>query len=147
MTPRQVTVTGTLVDKNGVSWNNATVIAQFIPGFGTPPERYTWNGASFTQRQVIQATGNTFSVTLPSNDTILPIDSTWQFTISANPSSPAAIIIKVLKYPSGATQDISATFTAMAPPLSPTGLVIQAPDEATALALSAANPNVIYWWA
>lgn len=145
-----VTVTATLVDASSTAWENATVIVQFVPGFGTPPERYTWNGAQFTKRLQFQASGNSLSVALPSNDTILPIDSMWQFIISRNPQTPAVVIFAVLDSKDGPTEDISAQFTnaseGVAPAPSSGTRVIQAPDEATALAQSAADPNNIYWW-
>lgn len=154
MTPQSVTVTGTLVDSAGNSWTGATIIAQFIPGFGTPITEYTWAGAQFTKRQEFIASGNSFSVSLPSNDTILPIDSQWQFVISGNPWTPAVVLFKVLDYSKAATVDISAEFLASAGALQPepgggggvAPQIIQVADEATALSSSAANPNNFYFW-
>jgi hypothetical protein len=113
-----VTVTGTLVDSGGNNWDNATIIIQFVPGFGTPAGNYIWNDAPVNQRFSITATGNTFTVSLPSNDTITPIDSQWEFTISGNSVTPAVIMRRTLKSTTP-TVDISTDFTVMAPVLIP----------------------------
>lgn len=151
----QVTVTGTLVDSGGSSWTSASITIQLIPGFGTPITEYTWNGADFVKRQTITTTGNTFSILLPSNDTIQPIDSMWQFVISGNAWTPAVVMNMDLDSSVATTFDISAQFKSIAPPLTsspPSGgggtvpQIIQAPDQATAISDSTANPNNFYFW-
>lgn len=151
-----VTVKGTLTDSTGATWNTATIIVQFIPGFGTPAGKYTWNGASFVQRQTLTASSGNFTVQLPANNDIIPIDSMWQLTISGNPQTPAVILTKYLDSSVATLFDISSQFHSIAPPLNtgsgggggggPASQIIQAPDQATALSLSTANPNNIYFW-
>lgn len=152
-TATPVTVTATLVDSTSNPWNSATVIVQFVPGFGVPAGKYTWNGADFTRRQEFVTTGNSFSIQLPSNDKIIPIDSLWNFTISGNSLTPAVVITKYLDSRVATTFDLSAQFKSIAPPLNTTGgsggpvpQIIKVADQATALAQSAANPNNFYYW-
>jgi hypothetical protein len=137
MTPTSVTVTGTLVDSEGTKWTDATLIVHLVPGFGTPITEYKWGGTTFVKRHVIPITDGTFSINLPSNGTIIPVDSMWKFTISGHATSPAAVFTKTLNYASGSTQDVSAMFTAAAPPLEPQVVTM---GWATSASLDAATP-------
>jgi hypothetical protein len=121
-TPQQVTITGTLVDSSNVVWVNAVITFQLIPGYGTPINKYKWNNASVNERFTITASSTgTFSVAVPSSDTIIPSDSKWELIISGNPYTPAVVIKQAFNYSTAPTVDISAQFTAIATPLTEVG--------------------------
>jgi hypothetical protein len=78
------TVSGVIVDPNGIPWAGGTISAQLITQGGTTP---TLNGQPFTATTtsgILGPTGN-FTMRLGDNGVIVPSTTTWQFTISIAP--------------------------------------------------------------
>jgi hypothetical protein len=78
------TVSGAIVDPNGIPWAGGTITAQLITQGGTTP---TLNGQPFsgtTTSGILGPTGN-FTMRLGDSGLIVPSTTTWQFTISIAP--------------------------------------------------------------
>ena len=85
------TVTGTIVDPNGIPYSGATVSAQLLPSGVTPTLPPPCNGqttyrctASAFQRATANAAG-TFTMSLADNGVLSPGGTTWQFTVNLSP--------------------------------------------------------------
>jgi hypothetical protein len=78
------TVSGAIVDPNGIPWTGGTISAQLITQGGTAP---TLNGQPFssTTASGLLGPGGTFTMRLGDNGVIVPSTTTWQFTISIAP--------------------------------------------------------------
>jgi hypothetical protein len=78
------TVSGAIVDPNGIPWTGGTITAQLITQGGTAP---TLNGQPFssTTASGLLGPGGTFTMRLGDNGVIVPSTTTWQFTISIAP--------------------------------------------------------------
>jgi hypothetical protein len=78
------TVSGAIVDPNGIPWTSGTISAQLITQGGTAP---TLNGQPFTSTTAsgLLGPGGTFTMRLGDNGVILPSGTTWQFTINIAP--------------------------------------------------------------
>jgi hypothetical protein len=78
------TVSGAIVDPNGIPWTGGTITAQLITQGGTAP---TLNGQPFTSTTAsgLLGPGGTFTMRLGDNGVIVPSTTTWQFTISIAP--------------------------------------------------------------
>jgi hypothetical protein len=78
------TVSGAIVDPNGIPWSGGTISAQLITQGGTAP---TLNGQPFTSTTAsgLLGPGGTFTMRLGDNGVIVPSTTTWQFTISIAP--------------------------------------------------------------
>jgi hypothetical protein len=78
------TVSGVIVDPNGIPWAGGTITAQLVTPGGTAP---TLNGVSFTATNAsgLLGPGGTFSFRLGDNGVILPPGTKWQFTVSISP--------------------------------------------------------------
>jgi hypothetical protein len=78
------TVSGAIVDPNGIPWAGGTISAQLITQGGTTP---TLNGQPFTSTTAsgLLGPGGTFTMRLGDNGVIVPGTTTWQFTVSISP--------------------------------------------------------------
>src|SRR5712664_429949 len=77
---QSTTVSATITDAAGQTWNNGTYALTFQVSPSKPTSQYYWNGAPFSKAQTIagtmDGTGH-FSVSVPSNTSITPSGSTW----------------------------------------------------------------------
>lgn len=103
-------VSGNITDPGGNVWINATVTAQFAPTPNTPGP-YSWVGGALVQQPAPVQSDNSgnFTITLPSNNAIVPSGSSWIFIISPNATQAAATANIAL---SGGTLNIIPIITA-----------------------------------
>jgi hypothetical protein len=115
-------VSGTVTDPNGIPYAGGTISAVLVP---TSPGGWTLSGAPYGGRLVpaqLDSTG-TFSVQMGDNGIILPAGSQWLFTVNSNPGGiPSPLGTGAQTFTAtititGATQNIGATLTALAPKL------------------------------
>jgi len=124
------TVTGTIVDANGVPYSYARITASLAPAIGTAAagsQRPTVNGADFPRFAYVTADVNgSFTLKLADNSLILPppVSGSWQwlFTIGMNPGIPPPLGKGPQQFTStitisGASQSVSSTLSAAAPAL------------------------------
>jgi hypothetical protein len=116
----QTTVTGTIVDPQGIPYAGGTYSIQLIPA-GTPTVNGNLIGGAFNGS--LDSSGK-FTIALWPNSAILPASSQWQFTICITPgvlpplgtggqcTPPTPITIT-----SPGPQDVSSTLNAVAPRL------------------------------
>jgi hypothetical protein len=88
---QSTTVSGNITDSGSQAWANGSFSFQFYPNPQYPSGPYTWTGGAFNPTQNINGTldsGGNYSVSIPSNTAITPINSQWtvQFCPQANPS-------------------------------------------------------------
>jgi hypothetical protein len=106
---QSTTVSGQVTDAGGQTWNNAAVTAQFVPNplYPTLPQ-YTWTGGALnpTLSGTANATGG-YSISIPSNTSITPVGSFWQFKFCPQASSPCFLTANVSI--TGGTQTVNAT--------------------------------------
>jgi hypothetical protein len=106
---QSTTVSGTITDAGGQTWNNGTVIATFVTNPNYPIfSNYTWTGGTlpFTVSGVLNGSG-AYSISLPSNTAISPINSQWQFKFCPQASSPCFTSLNIPI--AGATQTVAPT--------------------------------------
>lgn len=104
----ETTVSATLVDLGGITWENALVTINFVPAPNIPGP-YMWQGGTFSLRPQLTADSNGyFSITLPDNLTITPAGSMWQFVIAPAATMPAVVFQLMV---AGASMDLSSVFT------------------------------------
>ena len=106
---QSTSVTATIADSDGQTWNNGTVTATFVPG---PTNAYKWTGGTIPN-QIAGAMDDmgTFTISPPDNTTITPIGSAWRFTICPNASSGCQS--KQITV-AGSSMDLSAQLSAIA---------------------------------
>jgi hypothetical protein len=102
------TVSGTIQDLGGQAWLNGTFNFVFVPSAVNPVGPYTWPGGAIPANigGSLSGTG-TYSVSIPSNSAISPIQTTWTATFCPQASSGCFTISKVTI--TGATQTLNAT--------------------------------------
>ena len=117
----QTNVTATVTDPLGIPYANGTYSIQLLPTGENPTVNGNSIGGAFNG--ATDAKGS-FNVTLWPNASIVPASTKWQFTVCTNPGgmppplgtgnqcTPATQIIIA-----GATQNLSATLSAVAPQL------------------------------
>lgn len=95
-----VTVTGTVVDPDGVTWGNGSWSVSFVPmPANTKYNRYSIGGGSLDpailqQRGQLSPTG-TFSFLVYDSTLITPIGSMWMLTVNPNASAPGCSLLFV----------------------------------------------------
>jgi len=102
-------VSGQVTDAGGQSWNNGTVTATFVPNpLYVPQPQYVWTGGflNFTITGTLTGTGS-YSISVPSNTAITPINSLWKFQFCPQATSPCFTTANVTV--TGATQTVNAT--------------------------------------
>lgn len=108
-------VTATLTDPDGQTWNTGTYTINFVPTPGNPGP-YTWNGGqSFTQqyRGSFSNTG-VLTISLPSSDFIAPSGTKWRFTLCPNASFPCQDVVLAV---TGGAPNLSVQLSAGLPPI------------------------------
>ena len=106
---QSTSVTATITDTDGQTWNNGAVTATFVPG---PPQSYTWPGGTIplTVSGTMNGSGQ-FTISLPDNSTITPIGSQWRFTLCPNASAPCVSTSIAV---AGASIDLSSQLSSVA---------------------------------
>jgi hypothetical protein len=115
------TVTGTVVDPNGLPYANGTIVSVLILPGGTSP---TLSGLPYsppTQPVGLDATGS-FTLQLADNNVLLPGGTTWNFTVcsalgTVQPAGGKGPVCFTLASPitiTGTSQSISANLNAVA---------------------------------
>ena len=120
------TVSGTVIDPNGVAYANGTIVSVLILPGGTSP---TLSGLPYTpptQPVGLDSTGS-FTIQLADNNVLLPAATKWNFTVcsaagTVQPAGGKGPVCFTLSSPitiTGTSQSISANLQAAALPLSP----------------------------
>lgn len=116
---QSTTVSGTAVDQAAVVWSNAS-IAITLQGPNPP---YAQGGVNVPTTYSTTTNGSgVFSISLPSNSSLAPGDSTYAFSICGNTSIPCSNPIPI--FVTGATQNISAQITSVLGPATVSGTSI-----------------------
>lgn len=91
------TLSGTLTDSDGQTWNNATWTAHLVnPTGGNVINFCSGNGTPVTlDKRGTLSSGGVFSGTIDSNDCIAPSGTQWQFTIQSQTSAPPSVLSAV----------------------------------------------------
>src|SRR6266404_3240350 len=107
---QSTTVSATISDLSGQSWNNGTYSFVFRVAPTNPTGQYYWNGAPFSKTQTFQGAMNGsghFSVSLPSNTSITPSGSSWDLTVCPiSKGNSQCFTIQSITV-TGATQDLT----------------------------------------
>jgi hypothetical protein len=123
---QSTTVSGTITDAGSQAWAGGTYRFTFTPNPQFPTGPYTWTGG--TLNQVISGSldgSGHYSVSIPSNTAITPINSTWILQVCPNASSPCFSTPATTI--TGGTQTLNATPPAIAIPwTNPPGPAISA---------------------
>lgn len=108
---QSTTVSGTITDAGGQAWANGTYTFSFRVAPTNPTATYYWNGSPFPMSsQTIQGTLDTsghFSVSVPSNTSITPSQSTWDFMVCPIALGNTDCYTQKQLSITGGTQDIS----------------------------------------
>lgn len=104
---QSTTVSGTAVDSTAVVWSNASI--QITLQGPNPPYQQGGVNAPTTYSATTNGSG-VFSISLPSNSSLAPGDSTYAFSICGNTSIPCANPFSV--FVTGTTLNISSNITA-----------------------------------
>ena len=67
---QSTTVSGTITDSGGQTWNAGTYQAVFVPNAASPGGPYNWNGSTFNTNTTYSgslSSGGAFTQSLPSN--------------------------------------------------------------------------------
>jgi hypothetical protein len=145
------TVTGTVVDPNGIPYAGGTISATLVlPGTGSP----TLNGSSYsppTQPAGLDANGS-FTIRLADNTVLLPASTTWNFTVcsakgTVNPAIGTGSQCFTLASPitiSGSTQSITTQLhaAALALTIPTTGGVTTVSATAPIVSSGGTTPNI-----
>lgn len=116
---QSTTVSGTAVDSTAVVWSNASI--QITLQGPNPPYQQGGVNAPTTYSTTTNGSG-VFSISLPSNSSLAPGDSTYAFSICGNTSIPCANPFPV--FVTGATLNISSNITAALTPATISGTPI-----------------------
>lgn len=105
---QSTTVSGTITDAGAQTWNNGTFNFVFVPSATNPVGPYTWPGGAIPANigGSLSGTG-TYSVSIPSNTAISPIQTTWTATFCPQASSPCFTVSNITI--TSATQTLNAT--------------------------------------
>jgi hypothetical protein len=106
---QSTTVSGQVTDAGGQAWNNGTFTFTLVLNPGYPTfSSYTWTGGTLnlTVSGVLNGTGG-YSVSIPSNTAISPINSQW--SVKFCPQASSVCFTTANTTISGATQTLNAT--------------------------------------
>jgi hypothetical protein len=104
---QSTTVSATITDAGGQTWNNGTYSFTFQPAASNPTAQYFWNGAPFSSSQTFSGNlsgSGAFSTSIPSSTSITPSGSAWVTQVCPAASSPCYQIALTI---TGTTQSIS----------------------------------------
>jgi hypothetical protein len=102
---RATTVTGTVTDSDGQTWNNGAITATFVPG---PSGTGTHGTIPSPVKAALNGSG-AFSMTVAANSTFTPPGSKWRFTVCPNATTGCVSATLVI---SGASESISTQLSA-----------------------------------
>jgi hypothetical protein len=86
---QSTTLSGTVTDLGGQSWNSGTYAFSFVTNPAYPAANYTWTGGTLqTSFTGALSSSGTYSVSLPSNSAISPIGTMWSATFCPLATSP-----------------------------------------------------------
>jgi hypothetical protein len=108
---QSTTVSATITDQSGQAWKDGTFTFTFRVAPSNPSATYMWNGSPFTgSAQTIagamDASGH-FSVSVPSNTSIAPAQSTWDLQVCSIALGNTPCFTQQSLTITGATQDLS----------------------------------------
>ena len=106
---QSTTVSGQVTDTDGQAWNNGTFVFTFVTNPNYPIfSNYSWTGGTlpFTVSGSMNATGG-YSVSVPSNSAITPINSQWSLKVCPQGSGSCVTIANTTI--TGATQTVNVT--------------------------------------
>jgi hypothetical protein len=110
---QSTTVSGTVTDAGGQTWNLGTVTATFVPNKNFQPAKYSWSGgALLTSFTGALSSSGTYSISLPSNGAINPAGSKWTLKFCPLATSGCFNVNNVTV--GGTTQTVNATPPAIA---------------------------------
>lgn len=96
---QSTTVSGTIIDSpDGQAWFGGSYSFVFRVSPSNPIGPYFWNGAPFSTSQTVAGlldVSGHYSVSLPSNTSITPAGSTWDFTVCPLATSPCLTVQSV----------------------------------------------------
>src|SRR5215475_7389614 len=108
---QSTTVSATITDQSGQAWEQGTYTFTFRVAPTNPTATYFWNGTPFTgSAQTIAGTMDTsghFSVSIPSNTSITPAQSTWDLQVCPIALGNTTCYTQKQLTITGATQDLS----------------------------------------
>lgn len=101
-------VSGQITDASTQAWNNGTYTFTFVPSGNNPVGPYTWTGGTLNQTITgsLSATGS-YSVSIPSNTAISPVNSVWSARFCPQASSTCFTVNNLTI--TGGTQTVNAT--------------------------------------
>jgi hypothetical protein len=109
---QSTSVTFAITDGDGQQWNNGSYIITFLPTPGNPGPYYL-NGVLMTTAQKGPFTGSlngsgSATISLSSNNFIVPSGTKWQFVLAPNASAVSTTVNTAV---TGASQNLSASFS------------------------------------
>jgi len=108
---QSTTVSATITDASGQAWKQGTYTFTFRPAPSNPTGTYYWNGVPLTGDQKTIAghmdTSGHFSVSVPSNTSITPSQSTWDLQVCPIALGNSPCFTQQSITISGPTQDLS----------------------------------------
>lgn len=134
---QSTTASATVVDGGGVTWANGTWKLDLIPNPSYPINNVQWNGSPLPPAQWhysgnLDNSGN-FSQSVPDNNFITPVGSSYTVTVCPNATAPCSVIQNISI--TGASLNLSSQITSATPALS-------VPPQALARAYNDAEVNV-----
>src|ERR1700689_3188925 len=87
---QSTTVSGQVTDSGSQAWNNGTYSFSFVPNPQYPNSQYTWTGGAFNSNAQINGNlsgSGAYSVSIPSNANISPVNSSWKLTVCPQATS------------------------------------------------------------
>jgi hypothetical protein len=109
---QSTTVSATVVDAVGQPFAGGTYQITFKPAASNPQGPYFFNGTPFNINTTISGSldgSGSFTVSVPSNTSISPAQSTWVFSVSPASTSPGTQSFPISI--TGATQNVSPSIT------------------------------------
>lgn len=106
------TVSATIMDTSGQSWNNGTYEFDFKVAPSNPSAQYFWGGTAFAVPHTIAGNldgSGHFSVAIPSNTNITPAQSTWTLQVCPIAKGNTPCFTQQGLTITGATQNISSS--------------------------------------
>jgi hypothetical protein len=112
---QSTTVGATITDSDGNAWQGGSYQISFVPNSNTPsPQSYIWSGGNLQQNNLFKGTLSNigvFTVVIPSNTSITPSGSQWQFTICPNATTGCVSVTQAV---TGALTSLTAILSAAA---------------------------------
>lgn len=115
---QSTTVSATVVDQASTVWANGTWKLQFVPNPNFPSNNVNWNGNPFpttlwVYQGSLDGSGAFSAPSIPSNNFITPVGSTYTLNVCPNATSACSVITNLTVQ--GSTLNLSSTITAATP--------------------------------